>query len=164
MRKPTQAKRLGSLLGRGALGGAISGLVVGVALLNPITVGNSWLFWLPISYVFFELPSGLLIGTIIATTIWLVHRRTVALLGPLIRAAIGTLIALVCWGVFFLLRSQSDHVATSLGRYVGAIFFFGTTTGVITGLIVGAPASERRDEKRIGVQKAIIESESNVKL
>ena len=132
-------KGFGILLGRGLLGGALGGLVMIATLLNPVTIGNSWYFWLLIAYLFFGLPFGLFTGGITGVSIWLIHLKTTARLGPFMRAAIGALIGLVFWGVLFWVRDRSEYASASWRSYITAVFLFGTTTGVLTGLIVGCP-------------------------
>jgi len=139
MVEATENKGFGILFGRGLLGGALGGLVIIATLVNPVTIGNSWYFWLLISYSFFGLPFGLFTGGITGGSIWFIHLKTTARLGPFMRAAIGGLIGLVFWGFVFWWRERSEHSGPSWRSYFTAVFLFGMTTGVLTGLIVGSP-------------------------
>lgn len=136
------------LLGRGLLGGAVSGFVLVFGLLNPVTIGRSWYFWFPIAYLFFVLPLGLFTGAITGISIWLIHLNTTAGLGPFMRAGIGALICLVFWGFYFWLRDGTYPSLGSWQRYFAAVLLFGAVTGVVTGLIVGSPGGKESASRR----------------
>ena len=135
-----EKKRFMILLLRGLLGGALGGFVLIGVLVNPVTFGSSWYFWLFAGFAFFGLPCGLIIGGILGITIWLIHHTTGASLGPFVRAIIGALIAMTLWNFFFLLKDASEYTASSWRWQLGAVFLFGAATGGVTGLIVGSPA------------------------
>jgi hypothetical protein len=141
-----QRKTLVLLLLRGLIGGAIGGLLMMLSLLNPLTIGNSWYFWLLIAYSFFGLPFGLFTGGITGVLIWLVHYKTGARLAAFARVGIGILISLAFWGVLFWIKDSSEYAPSTWQRYLSAVLLFGTITGVVTGLIVGSPAATTLNE------------------
>lgn len=153
-------KGFGILLGRGLLGGALGGLVMIVTLINPVTVGKSWYFWVLVGYPILGLPCGLLIGGITGIAIWLIHRQTAARLGPFVRAVVGALIAIVFWGLFFRLRDPSDYAGTSWQWYLIAVLIFGATTGLVTGLIVGSQTRTNSSSEVQQTKGQIVDNES----
>ena len=130
------------LLLRGALGGALGGfiLVATLILIQFGTFGSG--AWLVLGYLLFGLPCGAFIGILVGTTIPLINRQAGLNVGVFGRVIVGTLIATIFWGLFFLGKEASAYTnINSWLWFVFAVLLFSLPTGGIAGLVVGGQST-----------------------
>ena len=138
-----KAKGFRILLLRGVLGGALGGFVWAALriFLELDRFGSTWAHWLFIGYIF-GIPGGVLLGALIATVVWLLHRLSGKDLGPAIRAILGISIAFIPWLVSWLLDDRTGFVPTPWQYDVMDAVRFAGALGGVAAIIVGRQRSE----------------------
>ncbi len=134
------------LLLRGSLGGALGGFLwASVAVLTSIGLRQGWWYWLLLGYLYQGLPLGVIIGTLVATTLWLIGRLTQLSLGVISRLLIGSLVAtMIAWIAAWWSTEQGDFFPTPWHLDFLWIVFFGAATGGIGGMIAVTQRGSRR--------------------
>lgn len=118
-------KRLLIPLARGVLGGAVGAFVHVLIVINPVTYGSTWAEWLIFGYLVFGLPLGVLIGAIVGIVVGMTCRRTGKNLGPVKRAIIGIIVAMIVSAFIDVVNTPVEYTSRSLlYRLTGLIFFW----------------------------------------
>ena len=132
---------------RGCLGSALGAFFLLATLLYLAGFSwDNWLGWLFVSYLFFGLPCGLIIGFLTALAILIISRQRTIDLGPLSRAVVGTLIAIIFWVLFFWGTQSSEYGYRESWRSIFGLLLFSTFTGAIAGLFIGR---QRKDFPKV---------------
>lgn len=137
----TNTKPFVILLLRGVLGGALGAFVRILISVNPITFGSTWAEWLIFGYLVLGLPTGVFIGAMAATVIWMTYRRTRKNLGPVKRAIIGIIVAMIVSAIVDALTRPVGYPSRSLLERLIGLILFAAMTGGTTGLVIGRQIS-----------------------
>lgn len=145
MVRETNPKGFLKLLRRGALGGVLGAFLwATTSILISIGFGPGGWLWLILGFLFSGLPAGVLIGGFTGAAIWTINRLRNASLGRVIRASVGTLLAMIGWFMFWWLARDAYDVYVPVPWHTDFLWIvhFGITIGGIAGLVATTPPKE----------------------
>jgi len=134
-----ESKKFRILLLRAILGGGVGGFTMAAlsVLLRLDLFGSNWGQWLFGFFLFLGLPYGVIVGGIVGTIIWLIHRQTRVDLRPIIRGIIGTAVGITAAVVVNLMTDRTGYVPISWQAQFLDVVMSGLALGALPGVCVG---------------------------
>lgn len=157
----TKGKGFLKLLLRGVLGGVLGAFLwATTSILISIGFGPGGWLWLILGFLFSGVPAGVLIGGFTGAAIWTINRLRNASLGLVIRASVGTLLAMIGWFMFWWLASDAYDVYVPVPWH--AEFLWIVHFGIAIGGIAGVMATNPQKANTAFANQTAVSAESRI--
>jgi len=131
-------------LWRGALGGALGGLIhiFFIPVLNGERPLRSYFLFFALVYL---LPFSAFTGAVIGAVVRAFNGKRQSRVGAIPRVAVGILFAAILGLIFSALMNERTLALTEPGRYLLGLAEYGVCVGVLAGIVIGKNGTKNPD-------------------